>query len=167
MMAKRRPDTGLIQPYRPCPKDFRDTFLRMGWDGIDEHYRTNWRVIRRWIEESGGEDLRRARAEITGSQLRPKRRSAIAKLYVQGKRVPFTRIKKWPTRSKAPRFWELGLIPAPLAQAERRTMPPRLSVDRAVRLALTALGPEASADFEAGVRAAVAAIQAIAEEKED
>lgn len=34
----------------------------MGWAGIDEHYRTNWRCIRRWILESGGETLREARA---------------------------------------------------------------------------------------------------------
>lgn len=35
----------------------------MGWDGIAEHYATNWRCIARWIDESGGDELRAARAE--------------------------------------------------------------------------------------------------------
>lgn len=87
MSDKRRADgrlhdTGLIRPYRPCPPDFRDRFLEMGWDGIDEHYRTNWRVIYRWIEESGGEELREARRLISGGTARPARR---AKRYVLGR----------------------------------------------------------------------------------
>ncbi|MBU2328894.1 MAG: hypothetical protein KJ755_16335, partial [Alphaproteobacteria bacterium] len=35
----------------------------MGWDGITEHYRTNWPCIARWVDECGGDELRRARAE--------------------------------------------------------------------------------------------------------
>jgi len=56
-------DTGLIRPYRPCPSDFRDRFVELGWQAIGDHYRTNWRVIRRWIAEAGGGELREARAE--------------------------------------------------------------------------------------------------------
>ena len=64
-MAKRvrSTDTGLIKPRRPCPPDFRDRYIELGWDGsIEAHYRTNWRCIRRWILESGGQELRDARA---------------------------------------------------------------------------------------------------------
>lgn len=71
-------DTGLIRPYRPCPDDFRDRFLEFGQSKeIEEHYRTNWRVIRRWIEECGGDDLRAERFAIagarTGGRLRARR----------------------------------------------------------------------------------------------
>lgn len=60
-------------------------YLRLGWTKeLIEHYRTNWRVIRRWIEESGGEELRQARAAITGSKVRPYLRTGVAKRYVLG-----------------------------------------------------------------------------------
>lgn len=57
----RRHDTGLIRPYRPVPADFFEVYVRMGWDGLDEHYRTNWRCIRRWITLVGRDKLRKAR----------------------------------------------------------------------------------------------------------
>jgi hypothetical protein len=66
----RKHDTGLERPYRPKPADFRETYIRMGWDGLDEHYGTNWRVIRRWIAEEGREELRAARAEHVRSRRR-------------------------------------------------------------------------------------------------
>jgi hypothetical protein len=53
---------GTTRPYRPKPADFRAVYLDMGWDGITEHYGTNWRVIRRWIEQEGREELIAARA---------------------------------------------------------------------------------------------------------
>lgn len=59
----RKWDTGLVRPYRPKPADFRERYIEMGWDGIDEHYQTNWRVIRRWIDEEGREELSAARTE--------------------------------------------------------------------------------------------------------
>ena len=55
-------DTGRVSPRRPCPRDFRETYIRIGWDGIEDHYRTNSRIIARWIDECGREELRRARA---------------------------------------------------------------------------------------------------------
>lgn len=67
----RRWDTGLIRPYRPAPNDFRETYLRMGWDGIEDHYSTNYRCIARWIEECGGDELREARSKVTGKTTRP------------------------------------------------------------------------------------------------
>lgn len=84
----RKPDTGLMRPTRPCPADFREVFLRLGQDpAIEDHYRTNWRCIRRWIEESGGDELRAERAAITGAPLRPGKRSPLAKRYVLGLRL--------------------------------------------------------------------------------
>lgn len=82
---RRKPDTGLQRPYRPAPADFRETYLRTGWDGIEDHYQTNWRCIRRWIEECGGDELREARARISGGKPRPHLRSPATR-YVLGLR---------------------------------------------------------------------------------
>ncbi|WP_066795102.1 hypothetical protein [Sphingomonas soli] len=85
MTKKRVWDTGTVRPYRPCPVDFREVFLRLGQcKEIEEHYATNWRIIIRWIEQSGGDDLRRERARLIGSELKlsPHRRSA---RYVMGR----------------------------------------------------------------------------------
>jgi hypothetical protein len=30
----RMHDSGLIRPNRPCPKDFREKFIELGWGGI-------------------------------------------------------------------------------------------------------------------------------------
>lgn len=75
----RKHDTGLQKPLRPCPADFREMFLELGWGNgsLAEHYRTNWRVIRRWIEESGGELLRAERRAISGGTARPSLRSYV------------------------------------------------------------------------------------------
>ena len=63
---------GATRPYRPCPADFRERFIEMGWSKeLQEHYRTNWRVIRRWIEMSGGDELRAARRRVSGGSARP------------------------------------------------------------------------------------------------
>ncbi|MFN3474070.1 MAG: hypothetical protein ACK4ZW_08500 [Blastomonas sp.] len=73
---------------RPCPADFRDRFLEMGqYKEIEEHYRTNYRVIARWIEESGGDELRAERSKVTGCPTRPARRSYKARRYVLGLRL--------------------------------------------------------------------------------
>jgi hypothetical protein len=65
----------MTKPYRPCPPDFRETYIRMGWDGIDEHYRTNYRCIARWVQECGGDELRRERSQVTGLPMRSHNRS--------------------------------------------------------------------------------------------
>jgi hypothetical protein len=101
-MATRKPDTGLVRPYRPLPGDFRDVYLRLGQDrAIEEHYRTNWRVIRRWIEESGGDELREQRARITGSALKPARRTSVARRYVLGLRL---------RKTEKPTFFDADLM---------------------------------------------------------
>lgn len=74
---------GTTNPYRPCPSDFRETYLRLGQSKeIEEHYRTNWRVIVRWIEEAGGDELRAERYRLSGGFARPNRR---AKRYILGR----------------------------------------------------------------------------------
>lgn len=145
MTARRQWDTGLIRPYRPAPADFRETYLRMGWDGITDHYRTNWRCIARWIEECGGEELRLARASITGQQLRPRRRSR-ARLYVMGLRMRSQ--VRWPC--DAPRFWDCGLIRVEEVEMPMRRSPSRLSIQKAVQILQTA-AKEADAEYRAGL----------------
>lgn len=85
--SKRRPDTGLIRPYRPKPADFREVYIAIGWDGIEDHYQTNWRVIRRWIDEEGREGLVAARAEYVAQERREcqARRRERARRYVLGR----------------------------------------------------------------------------------
>ena len=72
-MAKRRgnfrQDRSSLVPARkerarPCPPDFREVYLDIGWDGIEEYFGTSSRVIARWVDECGGDELRRARAEV-------------------------------------------------------------------------------------------------------
>lgn len=53
---------GRERPLRPCPPDFAERYVEMGWDGIQEHYRAGWPVIARWVDECGGDALRDARA---------------------------------------------------------------------------------------------------------
>lgn len=100
--AQRQWDTGLVRPMRPLPRDFREVFMRMGQSKeIEEHYRTNWRVIVRWIEEAGGDELRAERAQVSGSKLKPSRRSSVARRYVLGLRLK---------TMKAPTFWDAELM---------------------------------------------------------
>lgn len=88
----RAHDTGLIKPYRPRPACFRETYISMGWDGLDEHYRTNWRVIRRWIEEEGREGLVLARAEYVERE-REKRRER-RRRYALGRTLTAVTVRK-------------------------------------------------------------------------
>lgn len=102
MKRTRRPHTdGFTHPYRPAPADFRDVFLRIGWDGIEEHFRTNSRCIARWIEECGGDELRDERARVTGRKGFPKRRSTLARRYVLGQRLK---------RMATPSFFDADLM---------------------------------------------------------
>ena len=54
---------GHVRPWatRPLPDDFRARYLEMGWE-CQWYFGTNWRVMRRWIDEAGGEELIAARA---------------------------------------------------------------------------------------------------------
>lgn len=48
---------------RQCPDDFVDIYLQIGWDGIEDHYRAHKLTIKRWIEECGGDELKRRRKD--------------------------------------------------------------------------------------------------------
>lgn len=39
-------------PLRERPADFREQFIRLGWDCVD-HYSTSWKVVARWLDEEG------------------------------------------------------------------------------------------------------------------
>lgn len=90
----RRPDTGMTKPYRRAPADFRETYIRMGWDGITDHYRTNDRCIARWIEECDGDVLRWERSQVTGLPARPERRSTRYQA-TAGARAPVAKPGSW------------------------------------------------------------------------
>ena len=85
---------GVTRPYRPLPADFRERFIELGQSKeLEEHYRTNWRVICRWIEEAGGEALRQERYAVSGGFARPNKRNR-ARRYVLGLRL--TAVSKAP-----------------------------------------------------------------------
>lgn len=56
------PPWGRALCRRPKPRDFRDRYIELGWESIEEHYGTSWRVICRWIDEEGRQELKGARA---------------------------------------------------------------------------------------------------------
>lgn len=63
---------GLIRPQatRPLPDDFREQYLEHGWEA-QWYYSTNWRVMARWIDQAGGEELiaaRRASVKARGNR---------------------------------------------------------------------------------------------------
>ncbi|MET0364138.1 MAG: hypothetical protein ABW169_05750 [Sphingobium sp.] len=58
------PVAGATIGYRLKPADFRDKYIRMGFgDELREHYRTNYRALRRWVDEEGYQELHDARRE--------------------------------------------------------------------------------------------------------
>lgn len=49
--------------YRPVPRNFRETFIRVGWAGIEQEMHAHARSIKRWMEIVGREALIEARAD--------------------------------------------------------------------------------------------------------
>ena len=49
---------------RPIPKDFKAVFSILGWRQCPWYYQTNWRVIGRWVNESGKEQLLELRSKV-------------------------------------------------------------------------------------------------------
>jgi hypothetical protein len=60
--SRTKTTRGRIRPYRPCPPDFRERYVEMGWQEIAEHYRAHWATVARWIDETGRQKLKAARA---------------------------------------------------------------------------------------------------------
>lgn len=55
---------------RPCPPDFVDVYLQIGWDGIEDHFRAHKHTIKRWVQECGGDELKaRRRDAVRASRL--------------------------------------------------------------------------------------------------
>jgi hypothetical protein len=42
------PRKGQTMLYRPVPKDFPETFVEVGWRGIEKEYRAHAKTIKRW-----------------------------------------------------------------------------------------------------------------------
>jgi len=93
MKPKRKSDTGLLRPYRPLPDDFRERYAEMGWDGLEEHYRTNWRVIRRWVQEYGKDALDEARAVFLAKRWPNGPSGPRAKRYVLGRTLTAVKVR--------------------------------------------------------------------------
>lgn len=53
---------GRNRPYRHCPADFRETYIRIGWEYICDHYHAHWTTVARWIDETGRTQLAADRA---------------------------------------------------------------------------------------------------------
>jgi hypothetical protein len=56
------PAPGETTLYRPVPRDFEETFVRIGWGEIESHYRAHAKTIAKWLEVCGRDRLRAARA---------------------------------------------------------------------------------------------------------
>ncbi len=79
------PVAGTKAAYRPMPRDFVETFIRVGWGGIEAECRAHKLTIVRWINEAGRQQLVEARAEYVREQ-REKRGSRRSD-YVLGRRL--------------------------------------------------------------------------------
>ncbi|MGE7206120.1 hypothetical protein ACQKJZ_10630 [Sphingomonas sp. NPDC019816] len=74
--AKMPKDGKAGAPLRARPTDFRDQFIRLGWDVVD-HYATSWKVVSRWVDEEGREDLQADRKAYRQMQQLQQRFEAI------------------------------------------------------------------------------------------
>ena len=85
---------GTRRPYRNVPADFAEKYKQWGYTrDLSEYFGCNDYTIRRWIDESGGDQLRAARSAVSGL-IYQKRRSryptyteAVAAI-VRGEEVP-------------------------------------------------------------------------------
>lgn len=57
------PARGTTALYRPVPNDFDETFIRLGWSSICEHYCAGWATVVKWMALRGRDRLRAARAD--------------------------------------------------------------------------------------------------------
>jgi hypothetical protein len=99
------------RPRRPMPRDFPDTFARVGWDGIEAEMRAHKDTIRRWMIDYGQEELIRMRREYLEQKyaaegrkiggVRPGRKLSAASRYVLGMRR---------STKPAPTFFDVALM---------------------------------------------------------
>lgn len=69
------PRKGQTMLYRPVPREFPETFIRVGWYGIEKEMRAHARTIKRWMIICGREELIAARAEYVRKHGRRKRKA--------------------------------------------------------------------------------------------
>lgn len=110
------------RPYRPMPRDFPETFVRVGWEAIEAECRAHKKTIRAWIEayndqaiRDGQPTLQEMRREYLDREYgkrgqRPGGRRPLSHLshrarYVMGLTRATARWSK-----PAPSFFELGLM---------------------------------------------------------
>lgn len=86
----------LARGYRPMPRDFPETFARVGWDGIEAECRAHKDAIVRWIEAYDVEAL--AKGDPPLNQVR--RAWLEARYAAEGKRIGGRR----PGESRAARY---------------------------------------------------------------
>lgn len=43
------PAKGTTCLYRPIPTDFDETFIRVGWTSVCEHYAAGWVTVKKWM----------------------------------------------------------------------------------------------------------------------
>jgi hypothetical protein len=56
------PALGTTTLYRPVPRDFEETFVRIGWSSIELHYAAHAKTIAKWIDVVGRDRLVSRRA---------------------------------------------------------------------------------------------------------
>jgi hypothetical protein len=49
--------------YRPVPQDFVEVFVRVGWGGIESHYRVHARTVAKWMAICGRDGLVKMRRD--------------------------------------------------------------------------------------------------------
>lgn len=164
MTTTTRPQTG----YRPMPRDFPDTFARVGWEGIEQECRAHKTTIKKWMVAYGEEQLIHSRRMYLEDQytregkrvggIRPGRKLGISGRYVMG-RTRRPKVIVWPCR--APAFWDFALLPAPPVVREASPRPSRMTGEQAARIVeVAAVAMSASGEFMAGLAKAAELLRA-------
>lgn len=67
------PRRGQTMLYRPVPRDFPDTFVAVGWGGIEKAFNVHARTVKRWMIICGRDELIAARAAFVAKRRGSKR----------------------------------------------------------------------------------------------
>jgi hypothetical protein len=69
------PKKGQTMLYRPVPRGFPETFVRVGWGGIEKEFHAHAKTIKRWMIICGREALIKARADFVRENRHKRRRA--------------------------------------------------------------------------------------------
>lgn len=157
------PAKGETALYRPVPRDFDETFVRVGWTSICEEYGAGWKTVTKWLalrnldrDRNRLPSLQEARAIFVGRHgpaISPKRIAEARPRSNAANRVLGRRTGRFAWPVPAPRFWDVGILPGVAAQAvparRRRVV---LTPERAARVIETAAQEMGgSSEFMAGM----------------